>query len=108
MSEYKTPQYIHVGSVTYIVTEDKAEIANGRRGGCFKEEQEIRISPSLGNDQKRITLLHEILHACIETAGCADKKLTEEEWVERVSPILDMVMVDNPQWYLDSYKNRQL
>ena len=108
MSEYKTPDYIHVGSVTYIVIEDNAETANGRRGGCFKEEQEIRISPHLAKDQKRITLLHEILHACVETAGCTDKKLTEEEWVERVSPILDMVMVDNPQWYLDSYKHEQL
>ena len=107
MNYIQLPRHIHVGSVTYMVTEDKAETANGRRGGCFKEEQEIRINPSLGDDQKRITLLHEILHACIETAGCADKKLTEEEWVERVSPILDMVMVDNPQWYLDSYKNRQ-
>lgn len=86
---------IKVGTSLYKVIEDEGEHQDGRRGSTYKELREIRINPSLSPDLKEITLLHEILHACCDFVGIEDEKLTEEEWIVRISPILHQVLKEN-------------
>lgn len=80
----------------WSVVPGEGEHQEGRRGATFKELQEIRINPSLHPDLKETTLIHEILHACADFVGVEDEKLSEEDWIKRISPVLTRVLKDNP------------
>ena len=86
---------IKVGSSIYKVIEDEKEHQNDNRGSTFRELREIRINPSMSPDLKEITLLHEVLHACCDFVGIENEKLTEEEWIVRLAPILHQVLKEN-------------
>ncbi len=67
-------------------------------GVCFHQTHEIAISSVLSEVAAEEVLVHELLHACCRFAGM-DKndtmKLTEEEFVSRLSPVLHMVLSEN-------------
>lgn len=88
---------VKVGPIRYRITEDSSEIEEGRCGVTYKQTARIRINPSLSADVRKETLLHEMLHAICSICGIDDEdRLTEEEWISRVSPILLMVLQENP------------
>ena len=45
----------------------------------------------------RVTLLHEVIHACADLAGLEDEA-TEEEWASRLAPALFQVLNQNPSF----------
>lgn len=81
------------------VVSGDGEHQEGRRGATYKELQEIRINPSLHDDLKAITIVHEVLHACADFVGIEDEKLTEEEWIKRISPALTNVLQNNKEFW---------
>lgn len=93
------PRSVRVGVFEYSVELDSAEEIDGNCGSTRNELERIRISPVLSPGQGRSTLLHEVLHACLHFAGMRgeEEKLTEEEFVTRLAPVLLMVLVDNPE-----------
>ena len=86
---------IIIGGRIWKIILDNAEHQEGRRGATYKELQEIRINPSIHQDLQETTLIHEILHACADFVGIENEKLTEEEWIKRISPTLAQVIKQN-------------
>ena len=86
---------LNIGGRTWNVVEGEHEHQEGRRGSTFKELQEIRINPSIHQELKEVTLVHEILHACADFIGIEDEKLDEEDWIKRISPVLTQVLKSN-------------
>ena len=87
---------IIIGGRIWSIIYDNAEHQEGRRGSTYKELQQIRINPSIHKDLQDTTLIHEILHACADFVGIEDEKLTEEEWIKRISPTLAQMIKQNP------------
>lgn len=87
---------INIAGREWQVVKGDGEHQEGRRGATYKELQEIRINPSIHPDLQQVTLIHEVLHACADFVGIEDEKLTEEDWIKRISPILTQVLKDNP------------
>ena len=96
---------VKVGCITYEVKEDSAQHQDDRRGATYKELSEIRINPHLSSKLKEITLLHEVLHACADFTGIESEKLTEEQWVVRISPILLTVLKENKGLFIQHENN---
>lgn len=67
----------------------------GRRGDTFKELQKIRINPTVHRELQAVTLVHEVLHAVADCVGIEDEKLTEEEFIKRMAPVLTHVLQMN-------------
>lgn len=88
---------INIAGREWQVVKGDGEHQEGRRGATFKELQEIRINPSIHPDLQQVTLIHEVLHACADFVGIEDEKLTEEDWIKRISPVLTQVLKDNPK-----------
>jgi hypothetical protein len=67
-------------------------------GHLERRSQTITIRPGLGVDLSAETLLHEVLHACFGMVGLSgiDERLTEEDVIERLSPILLDTLRRNP------------
>jgi hypothetical protein len=100
------PHRVHVGPHLYDVIYDKdaiykLSVNHGEQcvGHCDVLDLIITIDPDQADSQIRDTLLHEVLHACLDLIGIngdidAD---TEEKLVRRLAPILLLVLRDNQQ-----------
>jgi len=92
----KIPATITIGNQDWIIKPDVTERESGNDGSNYRGSQIISYDPHLHIQQQELAILHEILHACGSFAGMEDKdKLTEEEWVTRVTPILLAVLEKN-------------
>jgi hypothetical protein len=68
-------------------------------GICQREQHRITIEERLCDPEREETLLHEALHAVCEQAGIGEnEKLTEEQFISRLSPSLYAMMKDNGFW----------
>jgi len=88
-------QDINICGRIWRVVEDGTEHQEGRRGATYKELQLIRINPSLHQDLKDVTLVHELLHACADFVGIEEEKLTEEDWIKRIAPTFTNILKNN-------------
>ena len=98
------PKQVQVGPFTYSVTVDQAAIdragQEGREtlyGQTRHTISRILVDPELSADQKRETLQHEVLHACINTSGLAISTTDQENLVGALSPILLDTLRRNPE-----------
>jgi hypothetical protein len=99
------PRTVKIGPFTYLilweeppVTQETDKIALGQTESW---EQKIWISPELEGKEQAIrdTVLHEILHACLDTVGLGyapQEFYVEERWVAALSPVLTDTLVRNP------------
>lgn len=89
---------IRVGQTTYTVRREQFEGEAGNNGATYTDSSQILIAPLLSRGKYRETLLHETLHTCAHFAGVENKqRLTEEEFITRLAPVLLMVLADNPE-----------
>lgn len=86
---------IKVGTRTYEVIKDDLQTDDGCRGSTYLNKGIIKLATDITPDVEEITLIHEILHCCADFAGMNREKLTEEEWVRRIAPILTQVLKEN-------------
>lgn len=63
-------------------------------GLCEHSLHTITISSALAEQRQKETLVHETLHALSDFIGI-DGKLTEEEFVTRISPVLTLFLDQN-------------
>ena len=63
-----------------------------RRGVTYLERREIWLNPDMHETVIRETFIHELLHVCADFAGIDDEKLSEEQWVSRITPALHAVI----------------
>jgi len=90
------PKTVKVGFQEWEIRTDNL-VANGDCGICSKTYKTITIDQEIPDQEE--TLLHELLHACCDFAGMEDdEKLTEEEFISRISPILYTVLTENKLW----------
>lgn len=96
------PETLKIGAKTFRVQQYPFLSDVEESGHCVKDRGLIRIEENQPEDEKQETLLHEILHCCCGFAGIEDgEKLTEEQFISRVSPILHTVLVENGYWNTD-------
>ena len=97
----KFPETIKVGAIIYkviIATENERwHEYDDEFGHVDHATREIKISTKHANDQKRDTLVHEIVHAIFRHMNLdwGDKS---EDYTKRVSNGLNMVLRDNPKF----------
>lgn len=92
------PQKIRVGGITFdVIEKDIPEY-----GQTTFSNQEIALRKSQREDQKAETLLHEVMHIVCVQSGLSERlgnkdtvKLTEEEIVRALTPLLHTALVDN-------------
>ncbi|MCP1355075.1 ImmA/IrrE family metallo-endopeptidase [Aneurinibacillus migulanus] len=84
---------VKVAGVDYTI-EQADELNNdpGDMGECIYQKALIRIKSNMSIDKQNQTLVHEILHACIEEAGFSEQ---DEDFVNRVGIVLHQVLRDN-------------
>lgn len=92
----KPPSVIKIGPITWKVKYGKT--GNDAVGLTHTHKNEIIIFHKLNEEQKKVTLLHEILHAIAYTYGFyPDKKNLEESIVSIFTVPLLMVFSENPK-----------
>lgn len=92
-------KFFKIGSQSWYVVDAPRLSDDGLRGKCYRDRGLIEIDPNLPADQYQVTLLHELLHACTKFVGieCEDK-LTEEDFVTKLAPILHTMLIENGMW----------
>lgn len=96
----KHPKIIFIGPHDYEVSISKKKIDSNLFGETDNTNSEIHVHPDQSLQNKRDTLLHEILHAIAFASGM--KKVlewndeTEEKVIRLLSPWLLGVVQDNP------------
>lgn len=104
------PPRVKIGHKWFTLTEDKgltsvAEVT----GVCGADTQEIRIDGDLGDDTRRETVLHELLHGVWNLTLL--EKLYSAEQAEQViyalSPFILGMLQDNPDLVLYLTEDKQ-
>lgn len=102
------PQQIIIGTSAYVVHWDQESWDqlkldnNGLSSGLFGRTtittEEIWIRPDTSLNQQADTLLHEVMHACYNTAGVALDGYDDQEegHIATLTPWLLLAMRDNP------------
>lgn len=63
----KPPSKVQVGAKSYAVTVDLAETTKqDAEGVCIARYERIYLAPDLAVGAARVTLLHELIHACFD------------------------------------------
>jgi hypothetical protein len=108
MSSLTMPKSIKIGSQVWEITEQKrkhnAEFLDGTYGYTIDKDNTIVLDSEMANSIRRVTLLHEILHAVRFVFGGSfrpSKATSYEEWEHYFiglyeEPLL-MVLRDNPE-----------
>jgi Zn-dependent peptidase ImmA (M78 family) len=101
------PKSVKVGSQVWEITEQKrkhnSEFIDGTYGFTIDKDNVIVLDADMSNSVRRVTLLHEVLHAIRFTFGGSHRphKTTSYEdwehyWIGLVEEPLIMVLKDNP------------
>lgn len=96
------PSRIQVGPYTYTI-QASLEALNERnkanccslRGYCSYLDHTITVDPTTPQDQRGVTLFHEVMHAVAELLNLHGK-FTDEEFVRRLAPALIDTFRRNP------------
>lgn len=96
----KPPKVIFIGPHDYAVSMSKKKIDPNLFGETDNTNSEIHVHPNQSLQNKRDTLIHEILHAILFASG-AKRVLgwsaeREEKVIRLLSPWLLAVLQDNP------------
>lgn len=102
------PKKIKIGSQTWEITEQKrkhnSEFLDGTYGYTVDKDNTIVLDAEMANSVRRVTLLHELLHAIRFIFGGSfkpAKTTTYEEWEHYFIGIYEepllMVLKDNPE-----------
>lgn len=101
------PKSLRIGPYTWDIRCSKKawnslepHIRDGADGATLPATHTIRIRPGLSPTYERIVLLHEVLHACRDSAHLMKLDLNdaEESFINAVAPILFGVFQDNPDF----------
>lgn len=77
-------------------------------GQTHHSAEMICIHEGLPHERARQVLIHEMLHVCADFVGIKDdERLSEEEYVSRIAPVLTMVLMDNP-WVVNKPMNTNM
>ena len=93
----KPPKRIKVGPHRYKVVDDTTGLAANValvRGSCHHEHLTIALDATLPHTVKAETLLHEVIHACLDGASLEDG--TEETVCRTLGGSLLAALRDNP------------
>ena len=77
---------------------DSLEHHDGCRGSTYLAARTIKIDPTNNPQQQRATFIHELLHVVahyIGSKGNLEEKFSEEEWIERLAPVLTLILEEN-------------
>lgn len=106
MTPPRLPSHIHVGPLSYEVTQDRtawleAAVREGSEvyGTTDHAKCLIVVDPKQVLGQRRDTLLHETLHCLTEITGLASElgPDNDERLVRRLTPMLLDVLRNNPR-----------
>lgn len=87
------PEIIKIAGIDYDI-----EIVNeidddpSMMGACVYQKSVIKIKNGMSTDKKNQTLIHEMLHACLNEAGFDDQ---DEDMVNRLGIVLYQVLKEN-------------
>lgn len=101
------PERLRIGPYTWTVSNSKKNWDRGRKDSRLADDADgwtdllarrIGIRPKLHLEYERVVLLHEILHACLDSSHHATLDLNdaEESLIRYISPVLYGVLQDNP------------
>jgi len=102
----KRPVGVRVGPHQYRLVFDQAAMnaasaEHGERlvGRCDTEGLVIVVDPKLAPSQSAETLVHEVLHACMDLIGATEdiNSDIEERLVRRLAPVVAQVLAANPK-----------
>jgi hypothetical protein len=98
----KPPRRIRVGPVTYEVTSDAlavAEMGHDKLGETQDDFARIVLHPKQSPAVRRVSLMHELLHAVNEHTGLDDSlgDKVEEDVTNRIAPALLDTFRRNPK-----------
>lgn len=86
---------VRAENLTYTVHEDDIESHHHGAWGIFEEYGPvISIDVTAGPERQKVTLVHEVMHAAINTAHI-DEVTNEEDLVTRLSPVLFDIIRNN-------------
>lgn len=94
----KPPKHLKIGPHYYKVINDKTGIAADValvRGSCHTERLTIALDANLPHTVKAQTLLHEVIHACLE--GIVLDKDVDEAVCQALDQTLLSALRDNPE-----------
>lgn len=91
----KLPNKVNVGGVIYSISE--YDEPSDKYGKCEYIESTIGLLRNQSLDNKRLTLLHEIMHAIYHNRLDATHTMTEEQAVDQLSAGIYEVMMNNPR-----------
>jgi hypothetical protein len=92
----KMPRTVKVAAHTYtILRKSKTQLPNDV-GMCDFDALQIWVRERLKKSVARETLLHELCHACTYPSFI-DATVTDERFIEALSPVLLQVLQDNPE-----------
>jgi hypothetical protein len=95
----KLPDTVKIGPIVYRIREverlQSSSDGTSLWGDLVCSDGEILIEASIHNQQKRQTLLHEIVHAVLLTLGRREEA-NDEGLVEALAYGINGVIVDNP------------
>ena len=90
---------IKIGGINYkVIEDDKIMIENSRLGEINHRNIEIKVTRHQDEEVKRLTLIHEAMHALLLYMG-EYQKHDDEQFVERFANGLLMLVVDNPKLF---------
>lgn len=92
---YGLPDSFKIGTLTYELRWDKACAPSGYRGIHSGDTLLIMIDPQLPEEQARITVMHECVHAVHKFMGLDDDD-KEERYTECTATGLCLMARDNP------------
>jgi hypothetical protein len=105
MTESGTPESVIIGPYRYAITVDheamerlrnRGESGGGNAGTADYHQLQITIDGDMAAEMIADTLLHEIMHCCYRVSGLGRGKITEEEAIEHMTPVLLDTLRRNP------------
>ncbi len=88
---------LKIGYSYWPVEYDNLMIDEEECGKCLHQQQIIKIRPEMSKAKEKEVLLHEVCHAIFTLAGLTDES-SEEEVVNRITPLLLQFLLDNPDF----------
>lgn len=94
------PKTLKVGAFTYrVITNDRGITQQGDFGETDHQSHTIRIAAMTSEPSCEETFLHEAIHTACNFSGVLEgERMTEEQFVSRISPALYTILKENGCW----------